>query len=611
MAHSDDFLSPRDHCEICGVELEDEIIIQEFADGSIARLCPECAAGAAVVDGFDHEEEAEEAPPRRKRKLFSRGRGQATEPEPLSEPEYDDFPDQEVVETEAHAAFADQPPPVVARAGRAAAPVAPPPPVAAEAHTATPETVPATYDSPDIEQDILDKTRELLMPVADLIALQGDMQAALERLATSLQDFTTDMLTDSQGKTAVINSRLQALERELEATRDRLRETESLLPAAVVSEATAQAESLPLPEESAPATLDVLVAESRTADAAAAPPAEPEAKPSKRRSRRRAAASQEATPVSETEAGSDEEPTPAPADELVWSPELVPAQKRRDAPEPEPEPESGHEPESEPVAEDRAAARREAAKSVWPEAVWPDDDAAEDEDFTFEDFAVAGRGSAALEAESAQAAEELETAPAIGQPERAPREPAPQLEPEETKPAPAEVKPVAWQAARPAIAADAEVTGTFAINDVQAAQRYYNESAFTNRIKDVRRSLGRPKASLVRLAGQEQQAVLTIFWDIVWYQYVIDLRRDLPSSTPRVILHREGMDLDELAFHFREKNATVNDDGRLDASELEVRLLSDPSALITEMTPEVPETVEDATEEIWEQRISPEFKWDD
>ncbi len=71
------------------------------------------------------------------------------------------------------------------------------------------------------------------------------------------------------------------------------------------------------------------------------------------------------------------------------------------------------------------------------------------------------------------------------------------------------------------------------------------------------------------------------------------------------------MDLDELASYFKEKNAVVNDDGRLDASELEVKLLSDPEALITEMTPDELHSLEDATEEIWDQRISPEFKWDD
>jgi len=71
------------------------------------------------------------------------------------------------------------------------------------------------------------------------------------------------------------------------------------------------------------------------------------------------------------------------------------------------------------------------------------------------------------------------------------------------------------------------------------------------------------------------------------------------------------MDLDELAYYFKEPNAVINDDGRLDASELEVRLLSDPSALITEMTPTEMQALEDATEEIWDQRVAPEFKWDD
>ena len=55
----------------------------------------------------------------------------------------------------------------------------------------------------------------------------------------------------------------------------------------------------------------------------------------------------------------------------------------------------------------------------------------------------------------------------------------------------------------------------------------------------------------------------------------------------------------------------VDEDGRIDASELEVALLSDPSALITDMTPEEERALEDATEEIWDQHTSPEFKWDD
>jgi hypothetical protein len=144
---------------------------------------------------------------------------------------------------------------------------------------------------------------------------------------------------------------------------------------------------------------------------------------------------------------------------------------------------------------------------------------------------------------------------------------------------------------------------------VQIAQKYFNDSQFTNRIRDVRKSLGKPKANLSKLVGAEPRAVLTIAWDIIWYQYLIDLRRDIPTDQ-RVSLHREGMDLDELTAAFKEKNSSVDDEGRLDASELEVKLLSDPSTLITEMSVEEEQALEDATEEIWDQKTAPEFKWD-
>ena len=145
---------------------------------------------------------------------------------------------------------------------------------------------------------------------------------------------------------------------------------------------------------------------------------------------------------------------------------------------------------------------------------------------------------------------------------------------------------------------------------MQLAQKYFNESQFTNRVRDVRKSLGKPRANLTKLVATEPQALLTIAWDIIWYQYLIELRRDIPTDK-RVVLHRQGMDLDELTPIFREKNSSVDDEGRLDASELEVKLLSDPSTLITEMTDDEERALEDATEEIWDQRTAPEFKWDD
>jgi hypothetical protein len=179
------------------------------------------------------------------------------------------------------------------------------------------------------------------------------------------------------------------------------------------------------------------------------------------------------------------------------------------------------------------------------------------------------------------------------------------LPPVAPKPVPA---PVAPPAGPPT--AEPHARQGFQLPEVQIAQRYFNESQFTNRIRDVRKSLGKPKANLTKLIGGEPRALVTVFWDIIWYQYLVDLRRDIPADA-RVVLHREGMDLEELTTVFREKNASVDDEGRLDASELEVKLLSDPSTLITEMSVDEERALEDATEEIWDQRTAPEFKWDD
>lgn len=460
MGSPDDDLPTEDRCEVCGGRLADEIVIQEFADGSLARLCPECAAGAAL----DEHERHEVRPP-----------SVVWPAEPAD-----------------------------ASAGGSA------------------------------EFDPLEKTRELLMPVTDLIALQADMQSALERLASSLERFAAEMLTEAQGKTAV-ESRLQMLERELEKTRARLAETEFLLMNTLETPPGALRDVVDETAAAGTAVVDL-----RTATPAPAGAASLDA--------------QDKAP----EAAQQSEPVAPPFEDL-WT--LVKAREEEPAPEVEESPlaelEVGHQ-----MAAVEAGTDSEAAPVA--EAV--------------------GLSEAMPVAEVFQHAETTGAATTLA--------PEP--------------------AAQTVSSSQEETRGTgFRIDEVQAAQRYYNESPFVNRIRDVRDSLGRPKANLTRVPGAEPRAILTIAWDIVWYQYLIDLSRDLPSTRERVVLHREGMDLDELAYYFKEPNALVNDDGKLDASELEVRLLSDPSALITEMTQAEMQALEDATEEIWDQRAAPEFKWDD
>ncbi len=481
MDSPDDVFFAEDRCEVCGGRLGDEVIIQEFADGSLARLCAECAAGAAL----DEQEQPGESlsvviwP---------------TEPAEIS-------------------------------------------------------------GGASVEFDPLEKTRELLAPVTDLITLQAEMQNALERLASSLERFATEMLTESQDKSAVEN-RLQMLERELDETRTRLAETEFLLVNTF---------------ETAPGALANMVAGSSAAEE---PPGTRE---------NASGGIQHAAP------GDQAEPLTPPTEDL-WS--LVEARAQgaaseagADGPGSEAAQLSTGEPsalleETEQAFESETGSIDGPNTAATPETT-ADTGAVTDATAAADAGAAADTGAVAAEA-------------SIGAAHRWDRPPAQEQE------------------MRPEVPAQEGSHGTgFRIDEVQAAQRYYNESPFTDRIRDVSNSLGRPEANLTRLPGEEPRAIVTVAWDIVWYQYLIDLRRDLPPTQGRVTLHREGMDLEELAYYFREPNALINDDGRLDASELEVRLLSDPSALLTEMTHAEMRALEDATEEIWDQRIAPEFKWDD
>ena len=478
MAFSDDKFLSENQCEICGAELSDEVVIQEFADGSIARLCAECAAGAALRSDATQNDGGFRFPEEDADTSYSEGYAFAAVPAAEDAPGGTEGASDLTIETVSAAA---------------------------------PQL--GVQPQPGIDPELLEKTRELLTPVVDLLALQRDMQGALQRLAASLQNFATEVVSDNREKTTV-ETRLEAGERELEQTRTRLREAEGLLTAGAVAPTAAVQPGGSAPEPAA-------------AEAA---------------------------------------PTPAEAP----TPEPVPAE---------------------------AAAPAAAAASFWSFDATLDSTAETPLDNTGE-FAPAEKASPAKPAQ-----------PPVSDTATQPYAPG-DLE-STLPPVPLVPPPVAPPVAPPAgpPTADGHNRPGFALQEVQIAQKYFNDSQFTNRIRDVRKSLGKPKANLSKLVGAEPRAVLTIAWDIIWYQYLIDLRRDIPTDQ-RVSLHREGMDLDELTAAFKEKNSSVDDEGRLDASELEVKLLSDPSTLITEMSVEEEQALEDATEEIWDQKTAPEFKWD-
>jgi hypothetical protein len=92
---------------------------------------------------------------------------------------------------------------------------------------------------------------------------------------------------------------------------------------------------------------------------------------------------------------------------------------------------------------------------------------------------------------------------------------------------------------------------------VEAAD-LYNASQYRRTVGGIVKSLGLPRASIVRLSGVNQEVVVTVAWDISWYQY-----RVTPDSDNPVRLEGRGHDPTELEGAFTGWNANVGDDGRL------------------------------------------------
>jgi hypothetical protein len=92
---------------------------------------------------------------------------------------------------------------------------------------------------------------------------------------------------------------------------------------------------------------------------------------------------------------------------------------------------------------------------------------------------------------------------------------------------------------------------------VEAAD-HFNASQFRRTVGGVAKSLGDPQVSIVPLSGVNQEIVITVAWDISWYQY-----RIAPDSAQAVRLADRGHDPEELDASFTGWNAHMGDDGRI------------------------------------------------
>src|SRR5579862_3996562 len=92
---------------------------------------------------------------------------------------------------------------------------------------------------------------------------------------------------------------------------------------------------------------------------------------------------------------------------------------------------------------------------------------------------------------------------------------------------------------------------------VEAAD-HFNASQFRRTVGGIAKSLGGPSVSIVPLSGVNQDIVITVAWDISWYQY-----RVTPDSAQPVRLAERGHEPEDLDAAFTEWNAHVVEDGRI------------------------------------------------
>jgi hypothetical protein len=92
---------------------------------------------------------------------------------------------------------------------------------------------------------------------------------------------------------------------------------------------------------------------------------------------------------------------------------------------------------------------------------------------------------------------------------------------------------------------------------VEAAE-LFNGSTFRRTVGGIAKSLGPPKVSIVALSGVNTEVVVTVAWELSWYQYRVSF--DAPQP---VRLAERGLELDELEPGFLDWNAELAEDGRL------------------------------------------------
>jgi hypothetical protein len=94
---------------------------------------------------------------------------------------------------------------------------------------------------------------------------------------------------------------------------------------------------------------------------------------------------------------------------------------------------------------------------------------------------------------------------------------------------------------------------------IDRALDLFNRSEHPRTIAGIARSLGPPGASALTRADSPAEVVLTVAWELSWYQFTVDLS----DAREPVQVRAQGQELKELADETRAWNLDVDADGKL------------------------------------------------
>jgi hypothetical protein len=100
---------------------------------------------------------------------------------------------------------------------------------------------------------------------------------------------------------------------------------------------------------------------------------------------------------------------------------------------------------------------------------------------------------------------------------------------------------------------------------LERAIQLFNHSEHPKTVAGIARTLGTPRVSASTSEASPAEVMLTVAWELSWYQYSIDLS----DTTAPVREHGRGHEIGELPEQSREWNAIADEQGRIAVGEPE------------------------------------------